>query len=304
MRHLFIKLAGALALAGSLSGCVSQEAVDRAVNDPSRIELAAPATITFAPGRTYGVFELASRSDRTGKRIFCDMRATRRYAPRRTFLAGECEGTRSFVIGDFDGSLIVDALRTQLPNGAILAIYEIDTPMEGEFAAVANSINANFPLRVLADRRPVHQFRPGAIHLLARSQAGEAALMDAFLQAFPNAGGRLSGQILRTFQPVCDSSQTAPICSFGAEGGANGPVIVQQSRDGTRTQLNTDTAGTAPAAPSAPAVPGSPPLFEGTPYSAFSPEQIAAYCAQDWSERTGAGGRTEYNPCKRREAFP
>ena len=86
-----------------------------------------------------------------------------------------------------------------------------------------------------------------------------------------------------------------------------GPVIVRQSRDGSRTVLNAETApaSSTPSAPTtAPAIPGSPPLFEGTPYASFTPEQIAAYCAQDWSERTGPNGRTEYNPCKRRDAFP
>lgn len=51
------------------------------------------------------------------------------------------------------------------------------------------------------------------------------------------------------------------------------------------------------------AVPGSPPLYEGSAYSAFTPDQIAAYCGQDWATRYDASGRTEYNPCKRRDAF-
>lgn len=44
-------------------------------------------------------------------------------------------------------------------------------------------------------------------------------------------------------------------------------------------------------------------LFEGSRYSAFSPTDIERYCAEPWETREGAGGRTEYNPCKRRDAF-
>ena len=59
----------------------------------------------------------------------------------------------------------------------------------------------------------------------------------------------------------------------------------------------------ARAAVSLPPVPGSPPLFEGSSYSAFTPEQISSYCEQNWTTRFGPGGRTEYNPCTQRSAF-
>lgn len=52
-----------------------------------------------------------------------------------------------------------------------------------------------------------------------------------------------------------------------------------------------------------PPVEGSPPLYEGTSYALFTGEQIAAYCDQNWESRKGADGRTEFNPCKQREAF-
>ncbi|MEM7211330.1 MAG: hypothetical protein AAF479_05440, partial [Pseudomonadota bacterium] len=52
-----------------------------------------------------------------------------------------------------------------------------------------------------------------------------------------------------------------------------------------------------------PPVPGSPPLFEGTEYTAFTPEQLQAYCQQSWQMRISASGRTEYNPCTQRSAF-
>lgn len=48
---------------------------------------------------------------------------------------------------------------------------------------------------------------------------------------------------------------------------------------------------------------GLPPLYEGSDYSAFTKAQIERYCAEDWEVRTAPSGRTEYNPCKRRDAF-
>lgn len=50
-------------------------------------------------------------------------------------------------------------------------------------------------------------------------------------------------------------------------------------------------------------LPGSPPLFEGTPLASFTPAQIQAYCGMPWETRISASGRTEYNPCRRRDAF-
>lgn len=44
-------------------------------------------------------------------------------------------------------------------------------------------------------------------------------------------------------------------------------------------------------------------LFEGSAYSAFTPADIQRYCGEPWETRIGEGGRTEYNPCKRRDAF-
>ena len=42
---------------------------------------------------------------------------------------------------------------------------------------------------------------------------------------------------------------------------------------------------------------------EGTQFSEFTEEQIAAYCNQRWEVRTGPSGRSEYNPCLRRDVF-
>ena len=65
------------------------------------------------------------------------------------------------------------------------------------------------------------------------------------------------------------------------------------------------TASPAPTMASADAfapVDGPRPV-EGTRLSAFSKPQINAYCEQDWEEREAADGRTEFNPCKRKDAF-
>lgn len=302
----FCSCAAALVLSLlTLSACVSRDAIDRAVNDPERIEIVPLNEISFDASKTWAAIELASRSVRTGILVFCDMRGTRRYRPQKTTLSGRCGDQRSFTIGTFDGSVFFEATRTQLPDGTLLAIYEIEDPMSGEFAPIARSVNANFPLQVLVDQRPVYQFQRGAVHLLARPQSDQANLRGAFLGAFPDTETRLSGRILRTFQPICDGNKRTPKCGVGAESGVRGPVIIRESRDGTRTVLNAPASApqqTAPAQTYA-TVPGSPPLVEGTRYSAFTPAQINAYCAQDWSERVRADGRTEYNPCKRKDAF-
>lgn len=52
-----------------------------------------------------------------------------------------------------------------------------------------------------------------------------------------------------------------------------------------------------------PAITGSPALFEGGRYADFTKDQIQAYCGQDWRTRIAPDGRTEYNPCKVREAY-
>ncbi|GMG85445.1 hypothetical protein LNKW23_46650 [Paralimibaculum aggregatum] len=66
-----------------------------------------------------------------------------------------------------------------------------------------------------------------------------------------------------------------------------------------------------PAGPVAEAVPapqdrprdGGPALTEGAPLDAFTADQLAAYCRQDWEMRVAADGRTEYNPCRMPTAF-
>ncbi len=60
---------------------------------------------------------------------------------------------------------------------------------------------------------------------------------------------------------------------------------------------------TLPRAANPPALGVVPSLYEGASYAAFTPQQIAEFCQQDWRTRRKPGGRTEYNPCHERGAF-
>ena len=74
----------------------------------------------------------------------------------------------------------------------------------------------------------------------------------------------------------------------------------------TATEQQTEAVEVAAATRDAlayPPIPGSPPLFEGSSYAAFTPAHIQAYCQQSWTTRIAASGRTEYNPCTQRSAF-
>ncbi len=66
------------------------------------------------------------------------------------------------------------------------------------------------------------------------------------------------------------------------------------------------TAAFAPAAPApmvpAPGTSAARPV-EGQPLSAFTAQEMRAYCGEDWETRVAADGRTEYNPCRRADAF-
>ncbi|MEM9140802.1 MAG: hypothetical protein AAGB15_13335 [Pseudomonadota bacterium] len=72
---------------------------------------------------------------------------------------------------------------------------------------------------------------------------------------------------------------------------------------GQSTPSPASAPAAAPPQPAFPPVPGSPPLYEGSSYAAFTEDQIAVYCTQNWSTRPGPDGRTEYNPCTERSAF-
>lgn len=56
------------------------------------------------------------------------------------------------------------------------------------------------------------------------------------------------------------------------------------------------------AAADQPMIDGPRPI-EGARLSSFSDTQMNAYCGQDWQERVAADGRTEFNPCTRKDAF-
>ncbi|MEM9063574.1 MAG: hypothetical protein AAGD13_24205 [Pseudomonadota bacterium] len=44
-------------------------------------------------------------------------------------------------------------------------------------------------------------------------------------------------------------------------------------------------------------------LFEGSAYAQFNATDMERYCAETWETRLAPDGRTEYNPCLRRDAF-
>ena len=46
-----------------------------------------------------------------------------------------------------------------------------------------------------------------------------------------------------------------------------------------------------------------PALYEASPLAAFTPGQIYGFCVEPWESRVAANGRTEYNPCRRPDAF-
>lgn len=59
-----------------------------------------------------------------------------------------------------------------------------------------------------------------------------------------------------------------------------------------------------PAASTAVAVDAGPRPYEGTPLTAFTKQQIDAYCREPWEMQTDPDtGRTLYNPCRMPEAF-
>ncbi|MEL6998284.1 MAG: hypothetical protein AAFP68_08470 [Pseudomonadota bacterium] len=68
--------------------------------------------------------------------------------------------------------------------------------------------------------------------------------------------------------------------------------------------VNVVAADPAPAsAPGTPSVPVAHVLFEGSSYAQFTATDMERYCAAAWSTRVAPDGRTEYNPCKQRDAF-
>lgn len=73
--------------------------------------------------------------------------------------------------------------------------------------------------------------------------------------------------------------------------------------DQALNQVAAEPAATPVAAPAAATPVLVQSLFEGSRYAAFSPEDIRRYCGEPWETRIGEGGRTEYNPCTRREVF-
>jgi hypothetical protein len=89
-----------------------------------------------------------------------------------------------------------------------------------------------------------------------------------------------------------------------AQGAQQCPAVPSAEIDAVTAAASTDTPTTPPATDGAyrPTVTGPRPV-EGTKISAFSDDEINAYCGQKWEERQAADGRTEFNPCHRKDAF-
>ncbi|MFT7390562.1 MAG: hypothetical protein ACI9ZH_000786 [Paracoccaceae bacterium] len=73
------------------------------------------------------------------------------------------------------------------------------------------------------------------------------------------------------------------------------PMMASASDGVATVAIATDVSGNDP-------VSGQRPI-EGAKYAMFSAPQIEAYCAQSWETRRAPDGRTEFNPCHRRDAF-
>lgn len=73
------------------------------------------------------------------------------------------------------------------------------------------------------------------------------------------------------------------------------PTMASASDGVATVAMATDADGDGP-------VSGQRPI-EGADYAMFTAPQIEAYCAQSWETRRAADGRTEFNPCHRRDAF-
>ncbi len=87
-----------------------------------------------------------------------------------------------------------------------------------------------------------------------------------------------------------------------AKAASASPVVAPQAAATPTPPRPSKPAPTMPRA-ERPASLTAPSLYEGAPYSAFTREQIAEFCKQDWKRRRVADGRTEYNPCFERGAF-
>ncbi|MEM7212200.1 MAG: hypothetical protein AAF479_09950 [Pseudomonadota bacterium] len=214
------------------------------------------------------------------------------------------------------------AARVRLSNGQYAGVFEIERIKPGEFARVVESFNLSGAIPV-TDKMPLHRFRPNAIHILAADANSEESFRRAVLEAFPAIQPRTAGEITEVIVPRCKANRAQKdfggIVSLSCDVLRGDEIAAERNRIArikersaavnarVREILNEGKAPTkvdlAPPPSNSGTAMGSPALFEGSSYAAFTSAQLQAYCVQDWKTRTQSDGRTEYNPCHRKDAF-
>lgn len=316
-----------VAVLAFVAGCANPDNLDP-TKKIAPAKSTAAAQVTFDPERSYAI-RPTTLDVRESFATYCRLGTASQY----TVFAGSITGSQ----GNCNQDQIVaegPIARVRLGNGQLAGVFELDNATEGRFARVVDSYNLGGSIPVTG-AMPLHQFRANAVHVLASDSASEQAFQQAILQTFPSIQNRLAGRITETIAPRCKAnrSKNAPfkIASLTCDVLRGAQIAAERERQAklsaerrvfsaelretlSQGKIPTDAelaaaaaaakeASAVSSAPTAPAIAGSPALFEGSKYAAFTPELIEAYCQQDWQTRVRADGRTEYNPCFRREAF-
>ncbi|MGG7568672.1 hypothetical protein ACQ5SO_21190 [Rhodovulum sp. DZ06] len=115
-----------------------------------------------------------------------------------------------------------------------------------------------------------------------------------FLLAAGDEAAQLSD--LKGRYDAVSTAMTTKQCAraVDAQPGLAEPAAKGEGEDGAAQDL-----GAVAAAPE----PEGPRPVEGARLASFSEAQMKTWCAQDWETRQAADGRTEFNPCSRRDAF-
>lgn len=305
--------------AAALAGCVPSVKERTTLKTPAAV--ADPAAVTFAAGETY-VIQPVSLTAKENATTFCRLGNVTRYSvypSGQLGYYGNCDQDIQIAVGPQS--------RVKLLNGMTVGVYRVQRAKDGVFGAVIEKYDQNTAVGI-SGPRPLYRFRPGAVNVLAPDAQSEAIFREAVQAAFPGIAGRMAGMIDGTLVPRCRgvgrnpgrpqslncealagreaeqflARRTTNAAVLGRIAGVRPSQPAAAPSAAASAPTGSAAAASAPAAPAA-AVAGSPPLHEGASYAAFTPAQIQAYCAQDWRERTGADGRTEYNPCYRREVF-
>lgn len=217
----------------------------------------------------------------------------------------------------------------KLADGTHAGVFKVSRAKNGQFARVTQKYGL-YDAVAISGVRPLHSFQVGGVHIAATNEANEASFREAVLNALPQVADRAQGQISGTLVPKCKANRARGRLSGGvvsltcdslkgrlataeqkrlqaqqariAAVNANLTERLRKKRSAEATPVQ-QTTTIASETTTSETVPGSPPLYEGSFYNAFTPQQIQSYCQQNWETRATSSGRTEYNPCKRRDAF-